>query len=376
MRHYAPETPISAQDRPLDLTIVIPTLNEAENVLKLFERLNLTLAGRAWEAIFVDDGSTDGTAETLTDLAQRDRRVRLIRRFGRRGLSSAVMEGMLASTSPLLAVIDADLQHDETILPQMLDAILSGNHDLAVGTRYASGGSIGAWASHRARISRLATRLATWVIKTPLSDPMSGFFAIRRDVLLQAAPRVSGIGYKVLLDLVASSGRSLRVAEIPYCFRNRSRGESKLDSLVALEYFEMLLDKSIGRWIPAKFILFGMVGALGLLVHLAVLALATGPIDLGFRSGQTLAVITAMTFNFFLNNRLTYRDRRLVGLGFLRGLLSFYLICSLGAVANIGIGTILFARHESWWVAGVAGAVVGSVWNYVIGGMFTWKKRP
>jgi dolichol-phosphate mannosyltransferase len=375
MRHYAPSALTALPDRPLDLTIVIPTLNEAENVLTLFDRLNLALAGMAWEAIFVDDGSTDGTAEILTALAQQDRRARLIRRFGRRGLSSAVMEGMLASTSPVVAVIDADLQHDEAILPLMLDAIVSGGHDLAVGTRYAAGGSVGAWTSHRARISRLATRLAAWVIKTPLSDPMSGFFAIRRDVLLAAAPKVSGIGYKILLDLVASGPKALRVAEIPYSFRNRNGGASKLDSLVALEYFELLLDKSVGRWIPAKFILFGMVGALGLVVHLGILALATGPLDLRFDTGQTMAVLIATTFNFLVNNRLTYRDRRLAGWGFVRGLISFYLICSLGAAANIGVGSVLFAHRESWWVAGVAGAIVGSVWNYGIGSMFTWQKR-
>ncbi|MDF0540886.1 glycosyltransferase family 2 protein [Sphingobium sp. H39-3-25] len=375
MRHFAPDLLTIQPDRALELTVVIPTLNERGNVARLFERLAIALADIEWEAMFVDDGSRDGTPDILTGMAQSDRRIRLIRRFGRRGLSSAVMEGMFASTAPVVAVIDADLQHDERILPDMLKAVTDGGHELAVGTRYASGGSIGQWNAGRARISRAATRLASAVVKTPLSDPMSGFFMLRREVLLEAVPQVSGIGYKVLLDLVASTPRALKVSEIPYEFRTRDTGESKLDSLVALEYLELLLEKSIGRWIPVRFIMFGTIGALGLGVHLTVLALATGALGLRFDVGQTIAVLTAMTFNFVLNNRLTYRDRRLTGWGFLGGLASFYAVCSLGAVANVGVGTALFARQESWWMAGAAGAVVGSVWNYVMGNLFTWRKK-
>lgn len=374
MYQFAPQTLDVLHEQPLELTVVIPTLNEADNILRIFERLTVALADREWEAIFVDDGSTDGTPEAITALAQNDRRVRLIRRFSRRGLSSAVMEGMLASTTPVIAVIDADLQHDESILPRLYESIASGEHELAIGTRYAGEGSVGDWASHRARISRMATKLAGMIAKTPLSDPMSGFFAVRRDVVLDAVPRISGIGYKILLDLVASSPRRLKVAEISYRFRNRDAGVSKLDTLVALEYFELLMEKTVGRWVPTKFILFAMVGAIGLGVHLSVLALATDSLNLSFRIGQTLAVVSAMTFNFTLNNRLTYRDRRLKGWRFVKGLVSFSLVCSLGAVANVGVGTALFSRNESWWIAGVAGAIVGSIWNYVIGSLVTWRR--
>jgi dolichol-phosphate mannosyltransferase len=365
---------IEAREAPLELCVVIPTLNEAGNVEPLLEKLGIALAGIEWEAIFVDDGSTDGTPELLTRIAQADRRVRIIRRIGRRGLSSAVVEGALASTTPVIAVIDADLQHDERILPELYRA-LAGGHELAIGTRYASNGSTGEWDESRLKISRFATALASPIMKTRLSDPMSGLFAVRRDVLLEAAPRLSNVGYKILLDLVASAQRPLKVAEVGYTFAARQHGESKLDEMVALEYVELLLDKTVGRFVPVKLVQFGAVGMLGVGIHLALLDLALNALSFPFSWSQATAVIGAMTFNFALNNRFTYRDRQLKGLAWIGGLLSFYLVCSLGAVANVGIGSLVYDQFHGWWIAGIAGAIVGSVWNYVASGWLTWTRR-
>jgi len=365
---------IEAREAPLELCVVIPTLNEAGNVEPLLEKLGIALAGIEWEAIFVDDGSTDGTPELLTRIAQSDRRVRIIRRIGRRGLSSAVVEGALASTTPAIAVIDADLQHDERILPELYRA-LAGGHELAIGTRYASNGSTGEWDESRLKISRFATALASPIMKTKLSDPMSGLFAVRRDVLLEAAPRLSNVGYKILLDLVASAQRPLKVAEVGYMFGTRQHGESKLDEMVALEYVELLLDKTVGRFVPVKLVQFGAVGMLGVGIHLALLDLALNALGFPFSWSQATAVIGAMTFNFALNNRFTYRDRQLKGLAWIGGLLSFYLVCSLGAVANVGIGSLVYDQFHGWWIAGIAGAIVGSVWNYVASGWLTWTRR-
>ena len=365
----------STRETPLDLTVVIPTLNEVGNVEPLLEKLGVALAGIEWEAIFVDDGSTDGTPDLLTRLAQTDRRVRMVRRIGRRGLSSAVVEGALASTTPIIAVIDADLQHDERILPDLYRAIADDGDELAIGTRYAGNGSTGEWDDKRLMISRFATALASPIMKTQLSDPMSGFFAVRRDVLLEAAPNLSNVGYKILLDLVASSPRSLKVTEVGYTFGTRQSGESKLDDMVALEYVELLLDKTIGRFIPVKLVQFGAIGVLGVGVHLAILY-ATLIGGIVFSTAQATAVIGAMTFNFALNNRFTYRDRQLKGAAWFRGLMSFYLVCALGAVANVGIGSLVYEQyHAGWWLAGIAGAIVGSVWNYVASGWLTWTRR-
>jgi len=366
--------PAEALQRSLQLSVVIPTLNEAGNIEPLLEKLGIALAGIEWEAIFVDDGSTDGTPELLTHIAQSDRRVRMVRRIGRRGLSSAVVEGALASTTPIVAVIDADLQHDERILPDLYRAVADG-HELAIGTRYAGNGSTGEWDESRLKISRFATALASPIMKTRLSDPMSGFFAVRREVLLEAASKLSNVGYKILLDIVASHPRPLKVAEVGYTFGTRQNGESKLDGMVALEYLELLLDKSIGRFVPVKLVQFGAVGMLGVGVHLLLLDLALTSLGLAFAWSQACAVIGAMTFNFVLNNRFTYRDQQLKGLACLRGLLSFYLVCSLGAVANVGIGSLVYNQLHGWWMAGIAGAIVGSVWNYVASGWLTWTRR-
>ena len=361
-------------DAPIELTVVVPTLNEAGNIQPLIAKLDGALAELEWEAIFVDDGSTDGTPDLLTRIAQSDRRVRMIRRIGRRGLSSAVVEGALASTTPIVAVIDADLQHDERILPDLYRAIADQDHELAIGTRYAGNGSTGEWDDKRLKISRFATALASPIMKTPLSDPMSGFFAVRRDVLLEAAPNLSNVGYKILLDLVASTHRPLKVAEVGYTFGTRQSGESKLDEMVALEYVELLLDKTIGRFIPVKLVQFGAIGVLGVGVHLALLY-ATLIGGAAFAAAQAAAVIGAMTFNFALNNRFTYRDRQLKGFAWFKGLISFYLVCALGAVANVGIGSLVYEQYHGWWMAGIAGAIVGSVWNYVASSWLTWTRR-
>ena len=376
MLQQAVDRSAAVQDAPLQLSVIVPTLNEAGNIEPLLEKLGLALGGIEWEAIFVDDGSTDGTPELLTRIAQSDRRVRMIRRIGRRGLSSAVVEGALASTTPVVAVIDADLQHDERILPDLYKAIATQDHELAIGTRYAGTGSTGEWDDKRLRISRFATSLAAPIMKTRLSDPMSGFFAVRRDVLLEAAQGLSNVGYKILLDLVASSPRPLKVAEVGYTFGTRQSGESKLDGMVALEYIELLLDKTIGRFVPVKLVQFGAIGMLGVGVHLALLFVTLSILGTAFAAAQATAVIGAMTFNFALNNRFTYRDRQLKGLAWFTGLLSFYAVCALGAVANVGIGSLVYEQyHAGWWMAGIAGAIVGSVWNYVASGWLTWTRR-
>ena len=359
---------------PLQMTVVIPTFNEAGNVELLLDRIGLALAGIEWEAMFVDDGSKDGTPELIEQLSRQDRRVRLIRRIGRRGLSSAVVEGALASTAPVIAVIDADLQHDETILPQLYRAIADGK-ELAIGTRYAEDGSTGEWDAKRLKISRFATALAAPIMKTPLSDPMSGLFAIRRDVLLEAAPNLSSVGYKILLDLVASAPRALTTEEVGYTFGERQHGESKLDQAVALEYLELLLDKTVGRFVPVKLILFGAVGMIGVVVHLTLLKTLLSGVGATFAWAQAGAVIGAMTFNFAMNNRFTYRDQQLKGAKWIKGLISFMAVCSLGAVANVGIGSLVYDRLAEWWLAGIAGAVVGSVWNYVASGWLTWTRK-
>jgi dolichol-phosphate mannosyltransferase len=359
-----------------DLTIVVPILNERDNLEPLLGLVAVALKGISWEVIFVDDDSRDGSADHARTLARRDPRVRCLQRIGRRGLSTACIEGVLASASPYVAIMDGDLQHDEQLLPSMLDVLRNQPVDVVVGSRYIVGGEIGEGLSgRRACVSGVAARLARLVCKTEIADPMSGFFMFRREVFEATVHSLSGQGFKILLDLIASSPRPLRVRELPFKFRKRRHGESKLDVLVAWEYGMLLADKLLGHVVPVRFALFALIGGLGVFVHMAVLWISFTLVALSFVAAQISATITAMTSNFFLNNLFTYRDRRLRRWQLVRGLLSFYLICGIGAVANVGIAAYAFRAAQAWWIAGLAGVVVGSVWNYAVSSVFTWTAR-
>jgi dolichol-phosphate mannosyltransferase len=364
---------VAVDDGPLELAVIIPTFNEAANVAPLLHRLALALAGIRWEAVFVDDNSPDGTANIVREIAVTNPQVRIVQRIGRRGLTSAVVEGMLATAAPVLAVIDGDMQHDETILPKMYDAIASGEADLAVGTRYAQGGGVGSWNKNRALASRIATRISHWAIKAPLSDPMSGLMAIARPTLMAAIPRMSGMGFKVLLDITASLPDVPRIAEIPYVFKERELGESKAGALVLAEYAALIADKTIGRYIPLRMLSFLAVGGMGVVIHLTLLGISLN-IGQDFLQAEIIAVMGAILFNFTLNNIFTYRDRRLRGLKMVAGFASFCAICSVGAIANIGIGTWVSGTNTKWWLAGLAGTVVGAVWNFAASSFVTWRK--
>ena len=364
----------------VELSIIVPTYNEKENITALIARIDTCLANHscgtdpAWEIIFVDDDSPDGTAELIRSVGRDDRRIRCIQRLNRRGLSAACIEGMLASSASYLAVMDADLQHDERLLPRMLETLRQGEDDLVVGSRYVAGGSVGEWNPVRARISRFATRLSHLVLRIPVSDPMSGFFMLRRRVFLNTARHLSGVGFKLLFDIIASSPQPLRLQELPYTFRTRQFGESKLDGQVGWEYLLMLLDHVLGRYVPVRFLSFALVGGLGVGIHLLVLALLFEGMQVSFLHSQIIATLVAMTTNFALNNVLTYRDMRLRGWRWLQGWLSFSVACGVGAVANVSLAAYLFEKGTAWILAALAGITVGAVWNYAMTAVYTWKK--
>ncbi len=350
----------------------------------MVDALDAALGGIDWEAIFVDDDSPDGTAEEIRAVGARDRRVRGLRRIGRRGLSSAVIEGVLASSATLVAVIDGDLQHDETRIPALLAAVSSGACDIAVGSRHVDGGdSSGLSSAWRHRLSESGIRLARAVLPVrdgfaPLRDPMSGFFACERRFFEQAAPYLSGHGFKILLDLILSApratGQAPRVLELPAVFRARQQGESKLDLLVLVQFVAMLLDKACRGLLPMRFLVFALVGLAGVAVNLVVLdgARIAG---LDFAVAQTTGTIVAMVANFWLNNTLTYRDRRLRGPRLWGGLTLFMAVCGVGAVAGVGIARALYGTHHGWQPAGAAGAAIAVVWNYAVSSTLIWRVR-
>ncbi len=358
-----------------ELTVVVPTLDERDNIEVLVERIARVLEGVAWEVIFVDDDSRDGTLEVLHRLARRDARIRYIHRIGRSGLSSACLEGMASSSAPYLAVMDADLQHDEELLPQMLELLRRGDTDLVVGSRYVEGGEDRGLSNTRLKLSRMAAWLGRLVLRVPLHDSMSGFFMLTRELYLRSARRVSGKGFKILLDIVASVPELVRIKEIPYVFRERHAGESKLDTLVVYEFILVLADKLVGRYIPVQFLIFSLVGFLGALLHLSVLGTLLNFAGLEFVYAQLAATVFAMTVNFTVNNLFTFRVRRLRGSGFARGLLFFYGVCGVGAFVNIRVAVYLFGLGVPWWGAGLIGMIIGAVWNFSVATIVVWQRE-
>jgi dolichol-phosphate mannosyltransferase len=372
----------SSELRPLQpapppvLSVIVPSYNEKPNVAPMIERLRVALAGIDWEVVYVDDNSPDGTANAVREIARQDSRVRCIRRVGRRGLASAVIEGALSSSADYVAVIDGDLQHDETRLPVMLQALRSGAYDMAVASRHVEGGDnaglSGAW---RHFLSDGGIRLAQFFLPVRLTDPMSGFFMVPRVLFEDLAKSLNGQGFKILLDMVLTSPAPLRVCEIPAGFRERVAGESKLDALVMMQFGGLLLDKVFGGVLPLRFFSFALVGALGVIIHLAVLILLRQVSPLSFEAAQTAATVVAMVFNFQLNNAITYRDQRLKGPRLWRGLFLFMVVCGFGAVANVGIAQVLYEQHTGWTIAGGIGAIIGVVWNYAVSATLVWRAR-
>jgi dolichol-phosphate mannosyltransferase len=358
-----------------DLAIVLPTFNESGNVGPLVDRLEGALHGVRYEVIFVDDDSPDGTADVVRLLAERHDNVRVLQRIGRRGLASACIEGILGTAAPYVAVMDADMQHDETVLPEMLRRIRDENLDLVVGSRNIAGGSMGEFTQWRVKLSHLGRRLSLMGAEHELSDPMSGFFIVRLATFEQFAHRLSGIGFKILLDIVLSAGPGLRIGEVPYRFGQREHGESKLDIVVGLEYFELLVDKHLGNVVNVRFVLFAMIGALGVGVHLLILSALLKLAGLSFAAGQAIATFIVMILNFVLNNSVTYRDRRLKGWRFWSGLVTFCVACGLGVVANVAIANEAYRQNVPWVLAAVIGLLFSAVWNYGITSITTWRQQ-
>jgi dolichol-phosphate mannosyltransferase len=361
----------------LDLAIILPTLNERGNLGPLVERIDRAIGTAAvWEVIIVDDDSRDGTADEARALALTDPRVRVIQRIGRRGLASAAIEGFCATAAPYVAVMDADHQHDPALLPGMLTALKSGEAEICVASRFAEGASTAEWAApEREKLSTYANALARKITGVELSDPMSGYFMLPAATARTLVPRLSGIGFKILLDLLATADAPMTVKEFPLNFAARREGESKLDRAILFDFLAGLYDKTLGKVIPTRFALFGTVGAFGVLVHFVVLSVLLFALGERFAIAQTAAVLVAMSFNFWLNNWLTYRDKRLVGaVALLRGWLGFIATCAIGAFANVAIATFMEGSGIHWVLAALAGIVVGSVWNYALSSRFVWGR--
>jgi dolichol-phosphate mannosyltransferase len=374
--------PLTAQQiwNSPQLAVIVPSYKERDNIAPLYDKVTAALGDIPFEFIVVDDNSPDGTAAVVKEMARQHPNVRCIHRIGRRGLSSAVIEGISASAAPYFAVIDADHQHDERILPQMLDKALAGD-DIVVGTRYAGAGQVGEGLSKtREAGSRFATQLSHLVTGKSLSDPMSGFFLMKREVFDEVAGSLSNEGFKILLDIVVSAsrvrraeGKDLKIGEVAYTFRQRNAGESKMSPLVVVQFLGLVVSKMTGGFLPTSFLLFGGVGVIGIVVHLLVLGICFNLLQFNFVNSQVVATVVSMTTNFFLNNSFTFADKKLKGWRMIVGLFSFYVICSIGAVANVSVANWIFTLDKSAYFAGITGALMSVVFNYAVSRAITWR---
>jgi len=360
----------------LDLTIVIPTLNERNNLAPLVQKIKNSLDGIEWEIVFVDDESHDGTLEEILRINRQEPRVRFIERIGRRGLSSACIEGFMTTSADLVAVMDADHQHDEKRLSEMVEILQDQPEvDLVIGSRFVEGGGVGDWAPGRLAMSRLGKWFSGFILPSGVSDPMSGFFMARRPFLWNLVPQLSGQGFKVLADLLAASKDSCRFVEIPFEFGERFSGESKLNLLVIAEFAAQIFEKLFGGYMPVQFVRFLLVGSVGMLIHMLVLSVLLFNAGIVFWAAQTISALIAMTTNFSLNNMFTYQDNTLSKDRAFWGLLLFYVLCGGGFLINMAIAINIYDRGGSWLVAGGLGGVVGSVWNYSTNTAMTWGAR-
>jgi len=358
------------------LSVVVPTYREAANVPVLFERLKTALEGLPWEMIVVDDDSPDGTYDIAFAIAAKDRRLRCLRRVNRSGLAGAVIEGWLASSADFVAVIDGDLQHDERALPDMYAKLARGDGNLVIGTRVSDEATPAGLSPARQKLSDLGAWFFRSIAGVSVKDPMSGFFMTRREIVAGIAPALSPDGFKILVDLILSTRGQLKIVESTYVFRQRQAGESKLSPLVGLDFLGLVARHATGGLLPTRFLLFALIGVVGLFVHFVVLWALIGGRDVSaFDQAQIVATVAAMASNFVLNNEITYRSMRYRGLRMIPGFLLFALLCSVGAIANVNIAMWLFQTNRAWWAAGLAGALVGVVWNYAASNTFVWRRR-
>ncbi len=358
------------------VTVVLPTFNEAENIPHVLQALEQALTGLSYEVIVVDDNSPDGTWKVAQEhAAAQPGRVRSLRRLHNRGLSSAVLDGFAASLGDILVVMDADLQHDEKIIPQLVEIIKSNQADVAVGSRRAAGGSQQDWSKRRRLVSWVATVLAKVFLSVDVSDPMSGFFALKRSSFEALAPSLDPKGFKILLEFLARD-RELRVAEVGYAFRNRQHGESKLSTQVIVQYLAALYSLSLGSFIPLQFIKYATVGLSGVGVNQLATWVAKAQMGQPAEVALIWGIELSLLWNFWFNNIWTFHDQRMRGAReLIFGLFKFHVVCLAGALINYSVCLYLVnSFHWNLYVANGVAIVIATAWNYLINRQVTWMQ--
>ncbi len=367
------------------LSVILPTYNEAGSVVDLIHKLlalpenclSFQDRNNQLEILVIDDDSNDGTVELVRQLSQQTPMVRLVRRVGRRGLASAIREGLLDATGEIAVVMDSDGQHEVGSVVSAVQALFADDLDLVIGSRFHPEARIHGLSARRERGSTWANRWASISLSrhyAHLTDLMSGFFVVRLKACEQLIRAVDVNGFKFLYELLALSNGCLRCAEVPLRFQPREHGVSKLDVAIFWDFAVSLLHQLCFRLLPRRAISFALVGATGVFVQLLMARLLLQGDFFRFEQVLPVAVLAAATSNYLINNALTFRFQRQRGLALLRGLLRFWLVASLPVLANIGIASAYFNFVNSDVViAQLVGILVVFIWNYAASSRFVWN---
>ncbi|CAN5520968.1 glycosyltransferase family 2 protein [soil metagenome] len=380
-------------DVPL-VSIVTPTYNEAENLPILVERLHGALGRIPHEIIVADDDSPDRTWEVGERLAATDPSIKVMRRFHDPGLSAAVLDGMSMARGEILVVIDADLQHDTAILTEMVSHVQSGLVDVCVGSRSTVGGGYGDWTSSRRFVSWVATLIARLLLRVPVSDPMSGYFAVSREAYERTAPDINPRCFKILLEFIGRN-KKLRVDEVGYEFANRVHGETKLNRSVIRSYLLGVAELRVGRQINPTFLLYALVGIVGLIVNSVVFTFAEAVGFPEITTGLNEAIdpiATSFLFSvqvsifvlFVLNNEFTFWEQRYRGWAMAPAFAVYELMSLIGTGIHVAVFTTLqnvgfllgvLGEGASRVVQNLIGAVVALVVNWFLNTTYLWRRR-
>ena len=354
------------------ISLIIPTYNEHDNIIPLTQRLNHVLSGHSYEIVFIDDNSADGTAERAASLKD-EYPIKVIVRKNKRGLASAVVDGLSHTSGHIIAVMDADLQHPPELVPDLLREIEAGA-DVAVASRYVKGGGCQGWGLTRRLMSKGAGFLAHLLLPATrqVSDPMSGFFMFNREVVAEA--QLKPTGYKILLEILMV-GKFQSVAEVPYTFVTRERGKSKLNARQQIDYLKHILSLMRRTGELARFIKFCLVGISGVGVNMGLLWLLTELGGLFYLLSAAISIETSIITNFLLNNYFTFADRNKQGVNPLFGrLLKFNLVSLAGLGINMAILLLLTEGPGLFYmVSNIVGIAAATLWNYLVNNWWTWK---
>ena len=359
-----------------DLSIVIPTFNEASNITLIVDAVMNVLDKRvSYEIIIVDDDSQDKTWKIAEDYTSEYENITCFRRIAKNGLSSAVIDGFMLANGKYVGVIDADLQHDESILIKMHDYCNKGA-DLVIGSRYCEDGSTGSWGAGRKLISKIATKMSQYITSIHTTDPMSGFFVIKKSLFLKVVDKLHIKGYKILLDIISQlDAKETKIVEVPYTFKNRINGESKLSPEVVMQLVDFIYLKAAGNYIPIDYLKFLSVGAIGAILHFTVLYIVYVFFGNSYQISLIIAIELTLIINYFINNLWTFRKKTHKGFKVFLGLVKFNILSGIGGIISYYLSISLFTAGTNWILASVIGAIVASLWNFNLNKVLTWNKE-